>query len=231
MLRSLQKKPNAWGGNGGRSARTNIATEIKKKERRQRRIRIARLWNDESVSTPLLQAIVSFFIVSIMGAVILAMGIVMGYPAAPLLGTFPTHGYYLQIPDVCLLLGPLVLMAQSILLVKVMAGFSILFTIFDLYALMVNIWWFCLYFLGTLPAAAKSHQSLVHTIPYIIVLLFLVFLHLVAFMSLLQVVTILPDLKRFYNLVRVNEDGEELDDDDNLDQTAVDEDESVNEQS
>jgi hypothetical protein len=210
----------------GKSASFGVAAnDPAKQARRKKRMQTARMWNDDSISLPMARTSVVFFAIGIMSAVLILLALILGFPASPLLGAWPTHGWYFQLPDCFLVFFIVVALGvQSERLVQVSAGLSVLATLLDIYSLVVCVYWFVGYYMNTLPTSARSHQTPLQTGPYVIVLLALVFMQVVALTSLLQVVFLLPDLKRHFGLGQLNDEGDfEEDEDIAIDAATVNE--------
>lgn len=186
-----------------------------------RRVRYARLWNDPSLGEPLALATVVFLAISLLSAVLVLLALMLGYPASPLVGVWPTHGWYMQLPSCFLvLLGPLGLQTQSATLLKIVFALAALIFVLDAYAFVTNVVWIGLFYTGLLSAAARSHHSVLQVAPYVLVLLCVFALHLAALVNVVQAMRILPDLKRLYHVQTQNDDGTWVDHDDDDGETA-----------
>lgn len=167
------------------------------------------MWNDESISTSILSAIVCYFAIGIVALLSILVVMFLGYPAAPLIGEWPTHGWYFLIVD-CAMLPIVIGLVKMNSEIFMKAAFCFVLAAFalEVYAFSANICWLAYFMLNTLSPAARAHQTLLNTTPLLVVLLALVVFHYMALVSLWQVIQLLPDLKVFYNLGTIDPYGD-----------------------
>jgi hypothetical protein len=175
------------------------------------------LWNDEAIGPTLITIRSSYFFIGMASVLVILLAKILGFPASPLLSEWPTHGWYFQIVDVVMMfLVLIVLQVHSTFFIKAALVFVLLATLVDVYSLIALTWWLSDFFTNTLTPAARAHQSVLQTVPYIIVLVAILFFQLSALTSLAQVVSLLPDLKLEYNIGHRDANGDMLDDEDVL---------------
>jgi hypothetical protein len=170
------------------------------------------MWNDEAIGPSLLTVNSNYFFIGIASALVIILAKVLGFPASPLAGEWPTHGWYFQLADcIIMLAAPIMLQTRSTFFVKALLVFALVATFIDAYSLTVLVWWFAAFLANTLTPAARAHQSVFQTLPYIVVLMAIIFFHLSVLTALFHVVGLLPDLKLEYNLGRLDTNGDIID--------------------
>lgn len=177
------------------------------RHRRERRIKLARLWNDEIISTKLLSVTVSYFTIGFISVVAIVMALLVGMPAQPLGGTWPTYGWQLLLGNVAMFIFvPIALHLWSGVFVRITTGFVAVAVLLDAFAFGLNVYWLGAYWGNALSPVAANHQPVFATIAFAIIYLFLLRLSVPALFTLVQVIQILPDLKAHYNIRDGDED-------------------------
>lgn len=183
--------------NGSSEETTPLTRNATAKSRE--RLKRARVWNDARLSVPLHATAANYLSISVLAVLSVLLAVILGFPLGPLAGAWPSHGWIFFVPDTVLfLLGSVTLFLQLTTVLKVTAAISTSVLVLDLYSLAVNIYWIVAWVMGTLPAAAQTHQSMLQTGPLIIVLVVIVYFHTMAVTSLFGAISLIPDLKRVY---------------------------------
>lgn len=127
-------------------------------------------------------------------------------------------------PDLAAVLLAIPLHLNYFKLLKVVLGISIALTTLTLYTVAINIAWIYGYFSNTLTAAARAHQSIIQTLPLILILFVILFFHLFAIAKLSGVISIVPDLQRMNGVEdELDDEGTYVDDENHGDDIQVDE--------
>ncbi len=180
------------------SSRDNAGQLAKSKERLKR----ARVWNDVRLTVPLHAASGAYLSISVLALLMLLLAVILRFPMLPRAGAWPTHGWIFFVPDTTLvLMGPFVMFLQRTSVLKITAALAVGALVLDLYSFVANIYWVVAYFMGTLPAAAQAHQSMLQTGPLILVLFLILYLHSSVVTNLFSALSLIPDLKRVYLFV------------------------------
>ncbi len=170
----------------------------------QQRLQTRKVWIEVALDLNtgfVISVIVSFF------ALGLVLGcLLFGLPGDPAVGTWPSYGYFLTVPDCAA--GFVGVVADSIRNRRVIQASALIvagFVVLDLYSLIANLAWIYYSFLGTLSAAASAHQTTSATFFATVILLFIMFLNFRLALRYFTVSNDVYDLMRQYGLISDDE--------------------------
>lgn len=188
------------------------------KRLRDRRVRVARLWNDPSIAPSLLTLTVNYFAIGCISALAVVLAVLLRFPASPLIGAWPTFGWYFFLPNLALcFLVPLAARLWSERVIWIVFVFVASALVLDLYSLSTNVAWFYYYFANLLTPAMRDHQSLFQTAALLLIQLVLVFLHAISLSAAINIVMVLPDLKSFLGIGYIDDNGNYVEEDNDAD--------------